>query len=241
MQDISSGKAFFKYMYRPLSLPRLWSSCSAKNKFAKHVETHSSSGNGDILKIKSKNIRKKVEKNLSVSVDNLKSVNVVPVNVRRNAPKRTSCELCGKSITVKNMKRHMERKHGKKSCYTAVCGDRSIGLYMDRRSQHGGVGFPFHVQKVVNSSKDGNKNVCELQSCKDEMEIASRSGMKGRECQHLSLVNNAFYPPDVQLDISRLNELSASGMFKVLKNETIQRCIAHKDLAENDCPAPEVE
>ena len=56
--------------------------------------------------------------------------------------------------------------------------------------------------------------------------------MKGRECQHLSLVNNAFYPPDVQLDISKLNELSASGMFKVLKNETIQRCIAHKNLAE---------
>ena len=112
---------------------------------------------------------------------------------------------------------------------------------MVRRSQQGGVGFPIHVQKVVNSTKDGNKNVCELQSCRDEMEIASRSGMKGRECQNLSIVNNAFYPPDVQLDISKLNELSASGVFKVLKNETIQRCIAHKDLAENDCPAPVVE
>ena len=42
---------------------------------------------------------------------------------------------------------------------------------MVRRSHHGGVGFPIHVQKVVKSTKDGNKNVCELQSCRDEMEI----------------------------------------------------------------------
>ena len=64
---------------------------------------------------------------------------------------------------------------------------------MVRRSHHGGVGNPVHVQKIVNSNEERMID-CEVQSCREEMKIAARTGMKGRECSHLVLVNNAFFP-----------------------------------------------
>eukprot|EP00795_Rhopilema_esculentum_P016114 gene16114-7464_t len=108
---------------------------------------------------------------------------------------------------------------GKRS--TSVCCDREKGLYMVKRSQHG---------ESINSI-DGVAVDCEVDSCRDEMSIAARSGMKGRECQHLLLVNNALFPESLQLDVEFLRNLGNQQGKNVLKANTIESCIDKQEEA----------
>eukprot|EP00795_Rhopilema_esculentum_P004137 gene4136-20321_t len=133
-------------------------------------------------------------------------------------------------ISKKNIKRHMKTIHNTEFLFTAVCCDREKGLYMVKRSQHGGIGFPVHVLKKINYI-DGVAVNCEVDSCRDEMSIAARSGMKGRECQHLLLVNNALFPESLQLDVEFLRNLGNQQGKNVLKANTIESCIDKQEEA----------
>ena len=66
------------------------------------------------------------------------------------------------------------------------------------------------------------------------MEIASRSGIKGRECGHLLLVNNAFFPAPINLTEQALRDLKKCKLFK---NETVDRCVLLQQAAiDNNAP-----
>ena len=62
--------------------------------------------------------------------------------------------------------------------------------------------------------------------CKLEMQLAGRAKMTGRECRHLLQINNASYPETVSLHDNKINELGQDNQFRILKNETISKCIA---------------
>ena len=101
---------------------------------------------------------------------------------RRNRSKRIHCTYCNMYISIRNMQRHMKTKHysGEEQRFSAICCDRERGLYMVRKSHHGGIGYPLHVQKIANSTH-GNVTDCELSSCRAQMQIAERSRMRGFE------------------------------------------------------------
>ena len=130
----------------------------------------------------------------------------------------------------KSLKRHERCKHGAREPYTAICCDSKEGIYMVKRSTHGGIGFPLHVQKIVNANK-GNRMECENQSYRDLMIMAVRSEMTGRECVHLMQVNNAFFPVQVELDQRKLKELSETEKYEVLTEETVVDCIEKNSVA----------
>ena len=100
-------------------------------------------------------------------------------------------------MTLKNMKRHCKSKHDIDTSYSAVCCDIHLGIYMVKKSEHGGVGV--------------------------ETSIAARSGMRERECSHLLLVNRAYFTYNVLLDDAILNELSAYRKQKSLKYDTVNK------------------
>ena len=147
--------------------------------------------------------------------------------IRRAVAKRVPCKICGLELNANNMKRHCLIKHNLDPTYNAICCDVGEGIYMVRKSKRGGIGYPLHVQKVVNSL-DEKVIACEEESCRHEMQIASRSKMKGRECHHLMQVNNAYFPPEVELNEECLQEICDSGKYKVLTTETAEKCVEKK-------------
>eukprot|EP00112_Aurelia_sp_Birch-Aquarium-sp1_P013996 Seg2997.2 transcript_id=Seg2997.2/GoldUCD/mRNA.D3Y31 product="HMG domain-containing protein 3" protein_id=Seg2997.2/GoldUCD/D3Y31 len=147
--------------------------------------------------------------------------------IKRAVAKRVPCNICGLELNANNMKRHCLIKHNLDPTYNAVCCDAGEGIYMVRKSKRGGIGYPLHVQKVVNSLDD-KVVACEEESCRNEMQIASRSKMKGRECYHLMQVNNAYFPTEVELDEECLQEICDSGKYKVLTTETAEKCVEKK-------------
>ena len=92
----------------------------------------------------------------------------------------------------KNLKRHSATVYNS-IAITAVCCDQERGLYMVRKNQKGGIGYPVHVQKILHSSKSTSVDCCDPK-CKLEMQLAGRAKMTGRECRHLLQINNASYP-----------------------------------------------
>ena len=92
------------------------------------------------------------------------------------------------------------------------------------KNQKGGIGYPVHVQKVLHSSTLTSVD-CSDVKCKVELQLAGRGKMTARECRHLLLVNNASYPDRVNLSDDKILELGQDNRFKLLKNETIAKCI----------------
>ena len=74
--------------------------------------------------------------------------------------------------------------------------------------------------------------------CKIEMQLASRAEMTGRECRHLLQVNNASYPDRIILVDSKICELGEENRLKLLKDETITKCIElNKQAIQINAPA----
>ena len=82
--------------------------------------------------------------------------------------------------------------------FSAICCNKTEGLYKVKKSVHGGIGDPLHVHKLLKSGLVD----CEDDQRREDMAIAARSAMNCRECHHLPLVNNAFYPDDKLLMIN---------------------------------------
>ena len=49
------------------------------------------------------------------------------------------------------MKRHCKSKHAIEPCTLLFA--LNLGIYMVKKSEHGGVGYPIHVQKIVNANQ----------------------------------------------------------------------------------------
>ena len=145
------------------------------------------------------------------------------MKIKRALNPVVSCNQCGKSILKKNLKRHSVTAHNS-IMITAVCCDQERGLYMVRKNQKGGIGYPVHVQKILHSSKSTSVECGDLK-CRLEMQLAGRAKMTARECKHLLQVNNASYPDRINLLDNKIHELGQDNRFKILKNETITECI----------------
>ena len=135
----------------------------------------------------------------------------------------------------KNLKHHSVNAHNS-MIITVVCCDR--GLYMVYKNPKGGIGYPVHVQKVLHSS-DKTSVDCGDAMCKLEMQLAGRAKMTGRECRHLLQINNASHPDTVNLHDNKINELGQDNQFRILKYETISKCIVLNQGAVREC-APTV-
>eukprot|EP00112_Aurelia_sp_Birch-Aquarium-sp1_P023018 Seg6701.2 transcript_id=Seg6701.2/GoldUCD/mRNA.D3Y31 product="hypothetical protein" protein_id=Seg6701.2/GoldUCD/D3Y31 len=235
---IHPEKQFKKSCVFHYHCPECGSAVQQKSFFEKHLNAHQKkhnrASNDRHRSMKKANGKSGPKKEMGKSSE---LEDVPQTNVRRtHSSERVQCTVCNAFITAKNLNRHNKTKHDLKP-YTAICCDKGRGLYMVRRSHHGGVGFPIHVQKIVNS-KRGNVIDCEVASCRTQMEISERSGMRGRECSHLLLVNDAFYPPEQILYENALNELSATNKFRLLKPETVENCLIQNEMAiQNKSPA----
>ena len=107
---------------------------------------------------------------------------------------------------------------------TALCCDQERELYMVRKNQKGGIGYPVHVQKSIHCSKSISVDCGDLK-CKIEMQLACRANMTGRRCRHLLQVNNGNYPDRIILLDSKICELGEENPLRLLTGETITKCI----------------
>ena len=94
---------------------------------------------------------------------------------------RLPCTVCGSVMNKHNLKHHQQTKHNINKTVNAICCD----VYMEKVLKH--------VKKLIHVN--GNKILtCEVDTYRQEMQIAGRSGMKGRECSHSLAVNDALLP-----------------------------------------------
>ena len=78
---------------------------------------------------------------------------------------------------------------------------------------------------------------CSDVKCTLELQLAGRGKMTATECRHLLLVNNASYPDRVNLSDDKILELGQDNRFKLLKNETIAKCIkVNRQAIETNAP-----
>ena len=191
-----------------------------KSRFKSHLDKHSKNVATEGLKhfsnIKENNREQREQIDKAANVEE-------PVKVARREKhiERVMCGMCQKLVTKKNLNRHYKRWHDMDIRFSAICCDKTEGLYMVKKSVHGGIGYPLHVQKLLKSGLVD----CEDDRCREEMAIAARSGMNGRECHHLLLVNNAFYPDLVTLSEDKLYELASDDKYRILSEETVNSCL----------------
>ena len=81
------------------------------------------------------------------------------------------------------------------------------------------MGYPLHVHKLL---KSGLLINCGDERCQEEMAIPAQLGMNERECSHLMLVYNAFYP-----------QPASSGKYRVLSEETCKTLAHAKRVTRN--------
>ena len=112
----------------------------------------------------------------------------------------------------------------------ATCVDEEGGLFLVRNSCHGGVGYPIHVKKVMGKEHGVQ---CEVKECTDYMRVAWKSGLKTAMCRHLQAVDtNCVFPAETELVPDALQDLSASGSYRMFTNDRVEECIALKACAE---------
>ena len=156
-----------------------------RNRFAKHCESHLKPEKDDV------EMTTDIPKHWQETEYNTTEIehNTEP-KPKRQKSHRTECPTCKKVMDVQSLPRHRRDIH-KEIVATNICVDGTRGLYMVRKSAHGGVAYPLHIQKSVWSPSDvGNKEspFCENDSCRVYMEVAWRSAMKAVECKHIKEV-----------------------------------------------------
>ena len=121
---------------------------------------------------------------------------------------------------TKSPKRHCMLMHNTILKPRAVCVDENQGIFFVHKHQKGGIKYRTHVQKYVGPNSVTTQ--CEETSCNEYMKVAKRSGMLTVECSHLQ--DCSRFPEYVEkkvLSYDCLNNLSSSGEYKNLRDETI--------------------
>ena len=142
---------------------------------------------------------------------------------RGTIPEMKECSICGKSMRQKSLARHYRDIHDKEIVSVATCVDKDNGIFLVRNSSRGGVRYPVHVKKVMDSENAGVQ--CEKSECMDYMRAAWRSGIPTAECKHLQEVGkNPVFPESVILSPETIEDLSPSGEYRMLTEERIIEC-----------------
>ena len=106
-----------------------------------------------------------------------------------------------------------------------VCVDREEGIFLVRRSQHGGIAYPW------NFVRNGNRQTkqCEVSACKIEMQLAMNSGLPFWDCSHMKDASSPIFQTYPPLDYKVVNDLGNTGSYRALKESTVVQC---KELRE---------
>ena len=103
--------------------------------------------------------------------------------------KKVDCPLCSVTCHLKNLAKHMQRKHPQKSKdvtqtnhLKSVCVDAKNGISAVQKGGHG-FSVPIHVQNKTWGRV--HKVQCELEDCKQYSKMASRSGLTFTHCEHI--------------------------------------------------------
>ncbi|KAG9280291.1 hypothetical protein AMEX_G2979, partial [Astyanax mexicanus] len=144
------------------------------------------------------------------------------------------CQKCGLLFTTSsNLRRHERQQHGSQE-QPMLCIDQKNGIYVTPKNPHG-ARLPIHVCKCFESQTF----LCELESCRDFMGIATRSGNPGKECHHLERTRNAqVYSPPPALRNDSLQEMVEKGLISKSRQEDCMSLKQKAFLAEVDCVFP---
>ena len=111
----------------------------------------------------------------------------------------------------------------------ATCVEEEGGLFPVRNSCHGGVGYPIHVKKVMGKEHDVQR---EVKECTDYMRVTWKSGLKPVMCRRLQAVDtNCVFHAETELVPDTLQDLWASGSYRMFTNQRVEECIALKACA----------
>ena len=143
---------------------------------------------------------------------------------KRDRPSKSVCPVCNKGSHPKSLARHCREIHAWETVSMATCVDEEGGPFLVRNSCHGGVGYPIHVKKVMGKEHGVQ---CEVKECIDYMRVAWKSGLKTAVCRHLQAVDTkCVFPAETELVPDSLQDLSASGSYRMFTNDRVEECIA---------------
>ena len=152
------------------------------------------------------------------------------------------CSICNKSIHKNSLKRHITSIHKQIVIPRAFCVDKINGIFLVKRSNHGGVPHFIHVQKLLHG------NATKLLDCKDQqclirMRAAALGNVSALECKHMKIIDDSTaYPEEITLTETSLRQLSSEGTYKLLTSKTIENCLQKnsssalaRSLSSNGC------
>ncbi|XP_055023112.2 uncharacterized protein [Misgurnus anguillicaudatus] len=114
------------------------------------------------------------------------------------------------------------------------CIDPKNGLYITTKNSHG-VRLPIHTQKCIPERKYD----CEVEECRDFMNIAAQGGDPGKECLHLERTRNSLpYITPAVLCNESINEVVDKGIVSSSRREECISLFQRAQSEEVDCLLP---
>lgn len=155
---------------------------------------------------------------------------VVTAQVRKSKILVVTCPHCALVMNQKNLKRHIERKHGKKdlneinsqSHLRSECLDTTNSIYAVLKSRHG-ESVPLHVQQKTWGLC--HKVRCESLDCQKNADFARRSNIASFRCVHLKSIDYcSSVAKETTPNINVLDEMVSKGWLEESKK---QECLRH--------------
>ncbi|KAM4536415.1 uncharacterized protein PAE49_021033 [Odontesthes bonariensis] len=149
---------------------------------------------------------------------------VLPAATEAGGPrlsrKKKQCPHCSYTFYKKNMVKHIQRKHSRKSkdipikdCFRSVCVDATNGIFAVQKKRRY-ISVPIYVQKKTWGRVHNIE--CELQECRQCHLMAVRSGLASPHCDH----------------VRSLDYCSETATEEVLKEEVLSEMVALKVFGE---------
>ncbi len=127
------------------------------------------------------------------------------------------CPHCGVSLNLKNLKKHIERKHQPIHLVSSTyhlptqCVDKKNGIYVVAKSFRGPC-IPIHVAKKIWGAS--HKVMCEMDMCNTCAEMTQRSELLVTSCVHLRSVDYSYaIAPHEELSEDVLTEMVEQKWF----------------------------
>lgn len=177
------------------------------------------------------------------ATDQLSAIaNILPVvqeqelRPSKSSPKKVFCPKCNVSIYLKNLQRHIKRKHGTENVdicadyhLASQCVDASNGIFAVAQNFRGPP-VPIHVKQKLRGPSE-----CEVDDCSLFYDVAARSGHQAFRCFHLRSLDYCSTPSNTcHLEEDTLTELVKQRWFTENKKEM---CLARlKEATKQSAP-----
>ncbi|XP_066542855.1 uncharacterized protein [Hoplias malabaricus] len=150
---------------------------------------------------------------------------------------KSSCQKCDTLVAHHNFQSPLRKQKMQQNCsqeQPMICVDAKNGIYVTPKDLQGAK-LPIHVCKSLVSQSF----LCELETCREFMTMASQNGNPGKECYHLERTRNAqcYSPPPPMCNFS-LQDMAEKGIISKLKQQECMTLHAKACLEEVDCVFP---